>query len=369
MKRNICRLPVGVLSLFGLWLLCVNVASAAPTWVVNSLNTIGCASNATGFSTTVAGYAGGAERFRTQVDSGGLRYMDEDAGPIGNGAFGWHLYSSNSGGPTTGAWPIPAGQPITVNFMFINGAGGPIVYWRQVTLSQCNAGSIVSDVVILGPGSPYCSGFTDVAAGASYCSSVDFLKNRAITTGCASSPTPLYCPGDYVTRAQMALFMNRLADKLIEQPVTVNALPGALALTALAVDNAICPTAVIPAAQYPRTIVAMANATFRMSTAIGAIGTHILYTLDGNTTNWNFATPNSQRTTPDAAYYATASASAVIQVPAGAAVKIAIGAFTVSGSAAVAESRCIVTAAIQSKTGTSSPFDEQPIVPAPGDGY
>ncbi len=207
--------------------------------------------------------------------------------------------------------------------------------------------------------------FTDVLSTDSFCTNVEWIKNRQITLGCFGT---LYCPNDTVTRAQMALFMNRLADKIIEQPVTVNLLPGALALTGLAVDNAICSTSVIPAALYPRTIVVTEHATFKMVSAIGSIGVHVIYTLDGNTTNWNFATPNSQRTTPDQTYYATASNSAVFQVPAGAAVKIAIGTFSVSGSTAVAESRCEVTATIQSKTGTSSPFDEQLIVPAPGDG-
>src|SRR2546426_11443946 len=61
--------------------LCLSAGSAfaTPTWTVNSLNTIGCAAGATGFTTTVAGYTGGPERYRTQAGSGGLRYMGEEA--------------------------------------------------------------------------------------------------------------------------------------------------------------------------------------------------------------------------------------------------------------------------------------------------
>ena len=51
------------------------------------------------------------------------------------------------------------------------------------------------------------SPFTDVAAGETYCTSTEWLKNRNITLGCTATT---YCPNDYVTRAQMALFMNRL---------------------------------------------------------------------------------------------------------------------------------------------------------------
>jgi hypothetical protein len=126
-------------------------AAAAPVWTINSLNTIGCASSATNFSTTVSGASGtGPERFRTIVDAAGLRYMDEDAGiPSTNGAYSWSLYTSSSGGPTTASWPIPPATPITVNFEFINGVGGPVIFQRQVTLSRCDGGTIIGDVVLI----------------------------------------------------------------------------------------------------------------------------------------------------------------------------------------------------------------------------
>ena len=126
-------------------------AAAAPVWTINSLDTIGCATNITHFSTTVSGASGtGPEHFRTIVDAAGLRYMDEDAGiPSTNGAYGWNLYTSSSGGPTTASWPIPPATPITVNFEFINGAGGPVIFQRQVTLSRCDGGTIIGDVVLI----------------------------------------------------------------------------------------------------------------------------------------------------------------------------------------------------------------------------
>lgn len=50
--------------------------------------------------------------------------------------------------------------------------------------------------------------FTDVPTGASYHNAVEWIVNRNVTAGCAPG---LYCPTDPVTRAQMALFMNRLS--------------------------------------------------------------------------------------------------------------------------------------------------------------
>jgi len=124
---------------------------SSATWTVDSLNTIGCNQSKTTFSTTVSGYTGGNERFRTIVDQAGLRYMDEDAGKpsIGNGSYPWRLYARSSGGPTTGTWPLAENTPVTVHFMFIAGPGGATVFDREIVLSQCNGGTITSDQVLM----------------------------------------------------------------------------------------------------------------------------------------------------------------------------------------------------------------------------
>jgi len=54
-----------------------------------------------------------------------------------------------------------------------------------------------------------CDGFVDVDSSATYCAAVTFVQARAITIGCTDSTH--YCPNDYVTRAQMALFLQRAA--------------------------------------------------------------------------------------------------------------------------------------------------------------
>ncbi len=53
-----------------------------------------------------------------------------------------------------------------------------------------------------------CAGFTDVdSANTTYCSAVTYLKDKGITLGCGDGSN--YCPNDYVTRLQMALFLQR----------------------------------------------------------------------------------------------------------------------------------------------------------------
>lgn len=54
-----------------------------------------------------------------------------------------------------------------------------------------------------------CAGFADVDVTDTFCPNVDWLKNRSITLGCTAGT---YCPHDYVTRLQMAAFMNRLGE-------------------------------------------------------------------------------------------------------------------------------------------------------------
>lgn len=58
------------------------------------------------------------------------------------------------------------------------------------------------------------SGFADVAPTDIFCQNVQWLANRGVTLGCDAGPPALYCPPQSVTRAQMALFMNRLATTL-----------------------------------------------------------------------------------------------------------------------------------------------------------
>ena len=334
---------------------------AVPTWTVNTLNSIGCTAFATNFSTTVAGVTGGGERFRTQVDSGGVRYMDEDAGvAASNGGYSWSLYAATSGGPVSGAFPIPAGQPITVNFMFINGAGGPIVFWRQVVLSKCDGGTIVSDQVYLDSSSAACVGLTDVAANASFCPSVQFLKNRAITLGCTSTT---YCPNDPVTRAQMALFMNRLATAL--EPVFVSASQSSAA-AAVNSNGVACQTASVVVGNAPR--VATANAMlYHQAASAQQVTARIVYSTDGGTT-WASFSPFYTLASNVAGSYVTQSPVAdPKQFTVGQLVKFGIRTGEFGATPNVATAGCNITVRLDNRNGTSFPYDAA-VDPAPAMG-
>ena len=62
--------------------------------------------------------------------------------------------------------------------------------------------------------------FDDVPAGAWYAGAVESIAAAGITAGCHHDP-PLYCPAKAVTRAQMALFLQRafdLPDAAVSEP-------------------------------------------------------------------------------------------------------------------------------------------------------
>lgn len=96
-----------------------------------------------------------------------------------------------------------------------------------------------------------CAGFTDVQTTDTFCNAVQWLKNRQITTGCGAGTT--YCPSDAVTRASMALFMNRLGLAVSPKMLAVQGVTGAATLTP---NNfsAVCSTAVVPAVNYPQAV-------------------------------------------------------------------------------------------------------------------
>jgi hypothetical protein len=53
------------------------------------------------------------------------------------------------------------------------------------------------------------SQFLDIAPENPFCRHVHYIFGTGVTTGCVSTPPRQYCPGDNVTRGQMALFIAR----------------------------------------------------------------------------------------------------------------------------------------------------------------
>jgi hypothetical protein len=58
-----------------------------------------------------------------------------------------------------------------------------------------------------------CTPATDVLASSSFCTDIQWMFNRGITSGCHAQGQPVsYCPEDFVRRDQMARLTRLLSD-------------------------------------------------------------------------------------------------------------------------------------------------------------
>ena len=107
-----------------------------------------------------------------------------------------------------------------------------------------SSGSALHTVVAVA--GQHCAGFDDVDAASPFCASVEWMKNRAVSLGCAPFD---YCPSADVSRLGMAAFMDRLGAALGPAVVwTTVQYPQVYPAMWL-----VCPASV-PAAAYPRTV-------------------------------------------------------------------------------------------------------------------
>jgi hypothetical protein len=210
-----------------------------------------------------------------------------------------------------------------------------------------------------------CAGFTDVTPGTLSCQSVEWVKNRGITTGCTSAT--LYCPNNDVTRLQMALFMHRLAKPLTPEVLNRQAVLGAEVIPGPAPTPPLvrCVTTETAAAIYPRQAVVTASLTGLADGNAAGFNAFLLVSTDSGMTFNSFDAMLSvgQRATAAPSSWAGAAMTEhlnlAVNTPYQFAVGVrrdAVGPVTTGNFAAV---RCQLTASIFNRNGTSSPFDEQ----------
>jgi hypothetical protein len=93
-----------------------------------------------------------------------------------------------------------------------------------------------------------CAGFVDVDTTSSFCSNVEWLKNRGITIGCSS--LTLYCPSDLVSRLSMAVFLQRLGNALT--PTRWSGYNSGSSLD-LEASPVVCPSGIYTVPAFPQT--------------------------------------------------------------------------------------------------------------------
>jgi len=126
-----------------LWVSAPASHAAGETWSVTSVDTFGCGESAWRLNTHFAGLDSDPYVAHTTLTSGGLVYMNEDAGvwDILNGDQTWYLNAEDSYGPTTGTYPIPSGQQMRVTFT-LERPKGHIIYGWSTIMPSCDTDTL-----------------------------------------------------------------------------------------------------------------------------------------------------------------------------------------------------------------------------------
>jgi len=97
----------------------------------------------------------------------------------------------------------------------VNAAYPPVTL--MVNVPSAAPSPVTNSVSVAGGNSPSANGsdsttvlqpFSDVSNSDAFLPAIDLLREYGVTSGCGAAP-PLFCPGDNITRAQMAVFVVR----------------------------------------------------------------------------------------------------------------------------------------------------------------
>jgi hypothetical protein len=218
-----------------------------------------------------------------------------------------------------------------------------------------------------------CAGFADmpVATYGAFCPSVEWMKNRAITTGCGDGT--VYCPETAVSRVAMAAFMKRLGDALA--PTFLRKRDAALGALNFVGQQNLCATDAVTINGYPRT--AIVRGLVNLYTPDGGmdIRTWVVHSTDNGTT-W---VPTFQNATDGFAYgslYAgltppddiSLHPMNVIDLNVGTSYRFAFATTRATGTGQIANAYCENLVQLINRNGSSSPFDAAVDAGPPGRG-
>lgn len=256
--------------------------------------------------------------------------------------------------------------PVTVSVTWLK-AGVP-VNTANVVLTTVNAWSVATatvpggfDSIVLDPsGGPdrtfgidglqfggACNGFSDVQSSDSFCNATEWLANRGVTLGCVAGQ---YCPGQNVTRAQMALFMQRLGDAVV--PMTLHLTGSAFGSSTF---DPICTSSAIPPATHIRVATLWSTSSFYALSGSQQLDISIMMSTD-NGSSWQPAPGYPMYVLAKAAEYILAPESAIVTMSPGISYRFGVGYVTNGNDPVVIE--CEMLLHVQpAKSGATAPFD------------
>lgn len=194
-----------------------------------------------------------------------------------------------------------------------------------------------------------CAGFTDVDDTSPFCPSVEWMTNRAITTGCAAG---LFCPTAPVSRLAQAAFLQRAGGVLSTTVVMNDASIGALDLDT---PTALCQSGDIAISGYPRTglIDGMVSAT--ASEGIDLLAALVKSTDAG--ANWTPVGTGVGAMFVPPSGWANVAALGALDLHVGDTVRFGIAVTrAAAGSTDLVDARCQLRVSLHNRNGSASPF-------------
>ncbi len=207
-----------------------------------------------------------------------------------------------------------------------------------------------------------CGGFTDVddtvygSGFNTFCSGVEWVKNRSVTIGCTSPTT--YCPSAPVNRAQMALFMQRLGFAL--EPTILYREATIAAGTDFTNITGYCVVGPYVVIGFPRAATVSGWALAHPTGATHLIGAGGVYSTDGGTTWLGVGGANyfSGVNTSPSAFGSIPVNTASQQLSVGQSVLFAIGIGKFQGlGLSAAPTDCVISVRIDNRNPVTPPYD------------
>lgn len=194
-----------------------------------------------------------------------------------------------------------------------------------------------------------CAGFADVDSADSFCPTVEWMKNRAVTTGCA---TASYCPDPAVSRLAMAAFMQRLGKTLTPLVRYADDTGGALDPDT---GDVVCATAAVPAEGYPRSASVRVTLSANVATAAG-IAVQVVESVNGGAT-WSVRNAQPAAVSGANRWLHLSTGKGAIPVAPNTPTQYGLRvARHGAGTANVVAWACQLEAVYQSRTGSATPF-------------
>ncbi|MCL4761127.1 MAG: hypothetical protein KJ018_04970 [Burkholderiales bacterium] len=212
-----------------------------------------------------------------------------------------------------------------------------------------------------------CAGFGDVTddGPAGFCPTVEWIKNRGITTGCQGGAN--YCPSDPVSRLAMAAFMQRLGKALSPEVHARHggtgavALPGELPDPLLFLCGMQTDASVVP---YPRVALLAGSVSALADGNAAAYRAFWVYSTDSGANYQAIMdggqTINSPRASSVAGQWSGTALSYALDVPAGTPLRVGIGIrrdnLLAGTTGNFANTRCQATVTILNANGATPPY-------------